>query len=169
MLLRRSNPTGFTIVELVIVMVIIGAVSAIAIPRFADAGSGRRLAAASRTLIADIEHIKLVARSSSKTHIIKFYPADEMYVIVKGTEVNRNSIVLVRVLSDSPFAAGINRTSLGANQFAVINPLGELSPGFTVGLLVNGVEKSVVVDGGASSPVSVTDTITTVEILSQRK
>ena len=163
---RRANESGFSIIELLIVMVIIGVVSAIAVPRFADAGSGRRLSAASRTLVADIEHMKLIARSSSNTHIIKFYPEADMYIIVEGTDVQRESVVLVRDFSGSPFAIEIKRTSLGSDQFAVVDPLGNLAPGFTVGLMVNGFEKSFAVDGGSSTAITVSDSLTASEILS---
>ena len=54
-------------IEMVIVITIIGIVSAIVVPRFADAGAGRRLAAAKRTLTNDTEMAKRLARAGGAT------------------------------------------------------------------------------------------------------
>ena len=160
--MRRANKKttrGFSLIELVLVVGIIGVVSLIAVPRFADAGSGRRLSAAKRTLIADIQMAKTRARATSQVHVIKFYPSENRYLIVEGTDIRQESIILVRDFDDAPYSVGIKRTSLGADQVASISVYGDLSPGFTVGLSDAGTEIMATIDGVTDFGVSVTTTL----------
>jgi len=154
---------GFSMIELVLVVVIIGMVTAIAMPKFAHAGSGRRLSAAQKTLLADIETAKLMARVSSKPHLIKFYPAQNIYIIVEGLKIKRSKIVLSREFDPEPYRLGISRTSLGINQYATITPYGDASPGFSVGLIDEGTEITVVIDGIADVALTVVDQIVDIQ------
>ncbi len=151
---------GFSMLEMVIVVSIIGIMATIAIPRFADAGSGRRLSAAKRTLINDIESAQIRARATSKVHVIKFYPSENRYIIVEGEDIRREAVILVRDFDEDPFALGINRTSLGGDEYAVISVYGDMTPGFTVGLLDGGIEIRVEIGGVAGFGVTPTLTLT---------
>tara|TARA_R110002072_G_scaffold42064_20_gene118644 strand:+ start:69480 stop:69986 length:507 start_codon:yes stop_codon:yes gene_type:complete len=133
--------------ELVIVITIIGIVSTIAIPKFADAGSGRRLSAAKKTLLEDIEFAKLRARSTSKMHLIKFYPGKDIYIIVEGTDINREAVILKRDFAASPYTVDLSRTNLGADNTAVFTVYGDASPAFRVGLQDHGAEITVDIEG----------------------
>ena len=148
-------------IELVIVVAITGIIAAIAVPRFGDASSGRRLQAARSTILNDIETAKLRARATSKQHVIKFYPDQEMYVIVEGNEVKRDAIVLSRKLSDDPYNLGIHRTDLGGDMVAVITPFGDLSPPVELQIIDNKTTIIISLEGIAdtgTTPV-VTDTV----------
>jgi len=163
---RRNQSDGFSLVELVIVISIIGVVSAIAFPKFADAGSGRRIMAAKRTLIADVQYAKLRARATNKTHVIKFYPSENKYIIVQGTNIRKQDVVLARDFDDDPFTIGIVSTDLGPSQYTIVTPFGDLSPGFIVNLSNNEVQIPVSLDGTASVGVIPVDTITIGEMKS---
>ena len=155
---------GFSLIELVLVVTIIGIIAAIALPKFAHAGSGRRLMAAKSTLLSDIEMIRLRARASSKVHVLKFYPNENRYIIVEGTAINRESVILSRDFDDEPYTVGISRTNLGADQAVAFSVYGDVSPGFMVGLTDGEVEIAVVVGGVASLGAAITDEITLDEV-----
>ena len=156
---------GFSMIELVIVIVIIGSISTIAVPKFADAGSGRRLSAAKKTLIADVETAKLRARATSKIHVIKFYPDENRYIIFEGEDLKRESIVLVQDFDEEPYSVEINRTNLGADPYAVITAYGDVSPGFRIGILENGTEITVDIDGVSDVGVTPLDNISPLEVI----
>jgi len=146
----KASARGFSMMELAIVVSIVGIIAAIAVPKFADAGSGRRLSAAKKALIADIEMAQLRARATSKTHAIKFYPNENKYIIVEGTDVRKEAIILTRDFDDNPFNLGIKRTNIGGNEIVVVSVYGEISPSFTVQLIENGTSISVVFGGVAN-------------------
>lgn len=161
--IRCNHSKAFSLFELVIVVAIIGVISVIAIPKFSDAGSGRRLSAAKKTLLADIEMTKLRARATSKVHVIKFYPANEKYVIVEGAEVTREAVILLRDFSESPFDLGILRTSLGDSGLVSITVYGDVNPSFNVGLIDDGVEVVVTIDGIEDTGLSIVDNLSAVD------
>ena len=132
--ITNASQRGFSMIELVVVVSIVGIIAAIAVPKFADAGAGRRLSAAKRALISDIHATQLRARATSKTHVVMFYPDSNKYIIFESTEVKRETIVLNRDLDNDPYNLSINSTNIPGNQYAIITPFGDLSPAFTVDL-----------------------------------
>ena len=138
-------------VELVIVVAITGIIAAIAVPRFGDAGSGRRLQAARNIILNDIQTAKLRARATSTQHVIKFYPDQEMYVIVEGNEVKRDAIVLSRILSEDPYNLGIHRTDLTGDMVAIITPFGDLSPPVELQIIDNKTVLQITLEGIADT------------------
>ncbi len=155
---------GFSLVELVLVVAIIGIIAAIALPKFAHADAGRKLMAAKRVLLSDIEMTALRARAKSKVHVIKFYPDENRYIIVEGTVLKRQAVILSRDFDEDPYAMGISRTTLGADQTVVFSVYGDLSPGFMVGLTDGEVEITVSIGGLSTLSIAVTDSITLEEV-----
>jgi len=157
---RHTKNHAFSMIELVVVISITAIIATIAVPKFADASSGRRLSTASKTLNSDIQWTKIRSRATSKTHVIKFYPSENRYIIVQGTEVKREAIVLTRDFDDDPFNLSIKRTNLTGDLVVVVSPFGDLSPAFTVGLFDQGTEITVEFEGVASLGVTPVVTIT---------
>lgn len=138
--ITRATRTGFSMIEMVLVVVIMGIIIAIAAPRFADAESGRKLSSAKRMLESDVKALQLRARATGKEHLIAFYPAKEMYVGFEGTDVERTAIVLTRTLTNEPSSVELSRTNIGGDENIVINVFGELEKDFSVGVLDDATE-----------------------------
>ena len=72
---------GFSLVELILVVVIIGVISAVALPRFSQAARSQRLDKAADRVVADLELAKSRARAASQDVTVTFNEADACYKI----------------------------------------------------------------------------------------
>ncbi|MGB0768765.1 MAG: prepilin-type N-terminal cleavage/methylation domain-containing protein, partial [Phycisphaeraceae bacterium] len=71
---------GFSLVELVMVVVIVGVVGAMALPRFAEATARQQLDAAAERVTDDLNKARHRARASSSTLTLTFDIDAERYV-----------------------------------------------------------------------------------------
>ena len=76
-----SQPKGFSLMELMIVIAIIGIVSTIAIPNFLSYRSDSRLRGAVRELVGDMQKTRISAVKNNETWAIVFDTANNRYVI----------------------------------------------------------------------------------------
>lgn len=67
---RRAR--AFSLVELVIVVVILGVVATVAVPRFAGAVTGQRAEMAAMRVMTDLSLVEEMARSSSRGYTVAF-------------------------------------------------------------------------------------------------
>lgn len=78
---HSTSSTGFSLVELVVVMLVLGVIAAIAAPRFGYASATFRLEAAIQKIEADLQYASQMARSQSRTVAVVFNPANDSYRI----------------------------------------------------------------------------------------
>jgi len=85
---RQSRFNGFTLVEIIIVVVILGIAAMMAVPMFSGAADMQVRAAANR-LAADLDYAKGLAVTYQKSCSVVFNPANESYQIqyADGTSV----------------------------------------------------------------------------------
>jgi prepilin-type N-terminal cleavage/methylation domain-containing protein len=86
--LRQSNGGGFTLIELMIVMLIMAVAAAIAVPMVSSAGS-MQIRSAVNMVAADLEYAKSLAIGTGQRHSMVFDAANEAYHIANaaGTTV----------------------------------------------------------------------------------
>ena len=76
---KRSN--GFSFVELMVVIALVGILSAISIPSFLSALPEKRLKAAARNVYADLQRARVLAVKKNKKVTVRFNEAEEYYYI----------------------------------------------------------------------------------------
>lgn len=142
-------------IEMVMVISIIGILATIAMPKFADASTGRVLVSGEKLIREDLENAALRARAVGKIHTVVFYPDREVYCIFQGTSIAKDALVLTMNLSSEPYGLDLVSTDLDEN-YCVISAFGEIRPGFNVQIQADGITKSISIDGAATRGV-VTD------------
>ncbi|MFA5293212.1 MAG: prepilin-type N-terminal cleavage/methylation domain-containing protein [Phycisphaerae bacterium] len=78
--IKRKSLTGFTLLEVIIVLMIVGIVAAIAVPMYVSAASVQ-LRTAADMVASDLEYAKSMAISTGKTHSVVFDTVAESYCI----------------------------------------------------------------------------------------
>ena len=78
--MKSINPKGFTLVEIIIVVVILSIVSLLAIPMVTSASS-YQLKSAATSLAADLEHVKSMAVSRQQSYKVIFDSSSDSYEV----------------------------------------------------------------------------------------
>src|SRR4051794_21600677 len=83
--------SAYTLVELVLVLIIIGIMAGMAVPRYAMATARYRASAAANRIAADLAMAQQNARATSLTQPIVFTAASGTYVISNLTSLDNGS------------------------------------------------------------------------------
>ncbi len=138
---------GFTLVELVLVVVILGIVGAIAVPRFAGANVRYRADAAA-TMIADaLRQASFAARSRSDAVTCTI---DDTTETIKATVDRTGEGIIGLSVDEEPYNADIvgTRSTDGGASLAV-DGMGEFAQSFVIRVAVAGEKRDVMLDAAA--------------------
>lgn len=110
---------GFSLIELVVVMAIVGIVGAIAVPRFSQATSRQQLNSAADRVMADLELASTRARAASQPVTVRFRTGNDNY-----TFNNVGGDAMVVELDESPYGVQVKSAKFGTNKTASFNGFG---------------------------------------------
>ncbi len=148
---RISGLQGFTAVELVVVLLLMGTMAALAIPRAIKQTPQQEVDRAARQLVRDLEQARLRAMASKRVVRVAFYPAQGYYAAVALTTADGESTsemsaeaadayLLARGAGDGARSVDLpGRVTFGSGE-ATLDPLGEAAAGDAVSLLQDQVE-----------------------------
>lgn len=117
--LRHNAVRGFTLVELVLVLVIAGVLAAIAAPRFAQATARKQLEAAADRVIADLNRASTRARAASQATTVRFRLAMDRY---EADDTGGDAYTVE--LGEPPYGVDITQARFGSTTTASFNAYG---------------------------------------------
>jgi prepilin-type N-terminal cleavage/methylation domain-containing protein len=130
-LLRRSS--GFTLTELVIVLLVLGILAATAAPKYFDSLARFRAEAAAKRIAGDLQLARRNAISKSASQSVQFNsPGANQYRLLNFDDPHRPGDPYVVNLALDPFACGITSASFGGDATVVFSGFGRPDSGGTV-------------------------------------
>ena len=147
---RPRSLAAFTLIELVIVMVIIGTVGAIALPRYGQAICHYRLSSALNRVVADIGATRSLAMATNQKQTITFNATANTYAITGMTSLDNKSPSYTVDLNVEPYKSDISLVSFGFFQQTLsFDAYGTPDNAGSISLVCGGVTKWVSVDGNS--------------------
>jgi prepilin-type N-terminal cleavage/methylation domain-containing protein len=115
---RRRRPRAFTLVELVLVVIAVGVLSAIAVPRYSGAVSRYRVAIAAKRVVADLALARAAARSNGASILVDFSTPSNGYTLGGVPAPDGKAGDYTVRLSDEPYKVKIASASFGTGPSA---------------------------------------------------
>ncbi|WP_432798851.1 prepilin-type N-terminal cleavage/methylation domain-containing protein [Poriferisphaera sp. WC338] len=123
MLNDQKHNRAFSLIELVLVLVLIGIVAAIAMPRISNASSQYMLESASQRALYEIEYAKAIAKATSSSYTMHFDSAGQRIYLSGPNGKADDGVVRELNLNDSIYEVSMNIDLSGETSF-IINGFG---------------------------------------------
>ncbi|MBN1489571.1 MAG: prepilin-type N-terminal cleavage/methylation domain-containing protein [Phycisphaerae bacterium] len=142
----RERCPGYTLVEVVLVLAILGLCAGIAVPRFANSIALHRAEAAGERLVVDLTLARQQARQSSASRTITFDSVAHSYSIAGVAGLDNQQATYSVVLTREPYNARIASVDLGGNNTITFDGYGAPDCGGSIVVSVGRFQVTVTVD-----------------------
>lgn len=142
------SPAAFTLVELVIVMVILAAVGAMAMPRMQNSIQRTRIESAAARVTNDLEHSRSLARTRGAAQRVVFsvVGSTSSYTLLDAESLRLSGDPFTVELSGDPYQVSIDTVDFGGDATIVFNGYGLPDTGGEVQLSSGSYQATLVVE-----------------------
>jgi prepilin-type N-terminal cleavage/methylation domain-containing protein len=139
--------TGFTLLELVLVVAMIAVAAAVAIPRYGRAAGRYRADLAARRVAADLRQAQLHAKTSSASCTVAFATATSTYQILNAPSLDGVGGTYTVDLRVPPYQAKIVSASFGGPAQVTFSGWGLPGNAGSAVIAVGSEQRTIAVDG----------------------
>lgn len=144
--LRGCLLRGFSLAEVVCVVVIIGTLAAIAAPRFSNSLALQHVEAAARRLVVDLTLAQRQAKSSNASQTVRFDPAAGKYSLVGMPHPDHPAREYGVSLQEEPYSATLVSADFDGDQEIIFDVFGVPDSGGSVVIRAGNHVRTIVVD-----------------------
>lgn len=149
---NRRILRGFSLVELIMVVLIVSIVASIAIPRFASTLALQRVEAAANRIQRDLEFARRYARQSSAELTVAFDQATHSYHLIGVSDPNHPAQEYVIELGEEPYQVQILAVDFDGNAKVTFDGFGAPNAGGKVEIETSGFKATVSVSKETGRP-----------------
>lgn len=153
---RNGKPQhwrGFTLIELVIVLTILGVVASIAAPRFSSAQAQYRVHAAAARISADMTSVQRQARFAGEPRRIDFDLTQHAYSVWRNPSEVKSNLLETIDLSLEPYLATIVSAAFGGDATIRFDGYGMPDSGGSVVVQVGTHQRTVSITADSGNAV----------------
>jgi len=143
---RPDTGRGFSLIELIVVVIIIGICASIAVPRVANSIAHHRADAAATRIVRDLALAQARARSSSAGQTLTFDVAASSYELAGMQDINRSTESYVVSLAKDPYQATILLADFDGDAEIVFDGYGVPDSGGAVVIQGGGYRRTIILD-----------------------
>ncbi len=156
---RTGNRRAFTLVELLVVLVIMGIMAGVAVPRLVSSISIQRLEAAARRITTDLAYAQRQAKFTSSERTVTFDLAADTYTLAGVPDPDHPANDYVVNLSADPYGADIQKANFGGALTATYDGFGNPASGGGIKIAVGNMTKTLTLDADSTRRIIVSKAV----------
>lgn len=150
---RCCDRSAVTMIDLVLVVLMMGVVVAIALPRFSASLATQRADSCAQRIVTDLKLVRRKAMGSSQTTTVDFQPATNTYSSSDIEHFNKSFELYSVDLSEPPYQSELVDADFGGGTSVTFDMFGRPNFGGTISVSAGGAARTITLHPDSGMPI----------------